>query len=141
MTEQYQAMTEEQHNEWVREKFQAANAFLAQHGVLTERVLTKDSRYMAPLVAIWKFSIQGVTDKVWAVSGEVPTDYMDASAAATPRDALRYFCYRWQQKADMILNGDTPPDAQQKAIAEEFIKNAERLYPLTENNAMWEEEV
>lgn len=140
MSEQTPTMNEEQRNQWVREKFQAANAFLAQNGLVTERVITQESRYIAPVVALWKFSLQGMSDKVWAVSGELPTDYIDAKVAATPREALRYFCYRWQKKADSILHADTPPDAQQKSIAEEFIKNAERIYPLTEQQELWQEE-
>jgi len=139
MTTQPQPMTEEQQATWVRDQFQKANAYLAEKGILTERVLTKESRYLIPQIAIWKFDVQGTTEKTWAISGEVPTDHISANAAGTARDALRYFCYRWQLQADKILQEGDSATATEKEFAALLVRNAESYYPLTEDEKMWAE--
>ncbi len=134
-------MTEQKMQEWVRAQFQRANAYLAERGLITNVILTKESRYFVPHVALWKFTLQGLTEKVWAITGnDLPTDHIDASFAATPQDALRYFSYRWQLKADKILNSETPSDAEQKEFAEILIRSAEKIYPMSEDASMWKEE-
>lgn len=45
---------QEQLAQWVREQFQKANKHLAENGVLFESVVIEDSRYLAPMVAVWK---------------------------------------------------------------------------------------
>ncbi|MCO4320639.1 DUF4826 family protein [Aliidiomarina quisquiliarum] len=134
------AMTEQEMQEWVRAQFQRANAYLAERGLITNVILTKESRYFAPHLAVWKFTLQGLTEKVWAITGnDLPTDHIDASFAATPQDALRYFSYRWQLKADKILASELPSDAKQQEFAQILIRSAEKIYPLSENPSLWQE--
>ncbi len=47
-------LTEEQQSAWVREQYQKATKYLAEKGLVTENVAPKDSRYLVPVVAIWK---------------------------------------------------------------------------------------
>ena len=54
---------------WVREQFQKANGYLVEKGILTDQVLVKESRYLMPHVALWKFTERGTTEKVWAITG------------------------------------------------------------------------
>ncbi|MCC5855030.1 MAG: DUF4826 family protein [Idiomarina sp.] len=135
-----QPLTEEQRAEWVREQFQAANAYLSERGILTERVLTKESRYLAPVVALWKFSVQGTTEKVWAISGSVPSDHIEATAASNAREALKYFCMRWQMRAFQIETAEPPADATQQDFARILVRSAEGLMPLVEQEDIWTEQ-
>lgn len=134
-----QQLTEEERSQWVREQFQKANAFLAEQGILTDRVLTKESRYLAPHLAVWKFTVRNTTDKVWAISGDLPTDVLPAQVAETPRDALRYFCYRWQMQAEDIMNSDKRQDPTQQEFARMLVQKAEQFFDLTEQDGAWQD--
>ncbi len=126
---------------WVREQFQHTNAYLAERGLLTNVVLTKECRYLIPHVALWKFTLQGLTEKVWAISGpDLPTDHIEASLAAKPQDALRYFSYRWQLKADNILNNEALVDSKQQEFAQILIRSAEKIFPMSEDASLWQNE-
>lgn len=140
MAEQTRPLTEEEHNKWVREQFQTANAYLAEQGLISERILTKDSRYLAPFVALWKFTIKGIEETVWAVTGDFPTDHIDTKIADNPRDALRYFCYRWQMRADKIIERGTAKTEEEQESAQRLIKAAESVFPLTESKELWAED-
>ena len=80
MAIQLPPMSQEETSKWVREQFQAANKFLAENGIISDRVLTKDSRYLAPYVAVWKFTTQD-RKELWLVNGDVPTDVAGKKAA------------------------------------------------------------
>lgn len=121
---------------WVREQFQKANGYLVEKGILTDQVLVKESRYLMPHVALWKFTERGTTEKVWAITGVCPTDHVDAKAAANAREALKHFCLRWQLRADTILNDPKSDDTQQK-FANLLINHAEACYELVEQEELW----
>ena len=83
-------MTDQQRSEWVREQFQKANKHLAENGVLFESVVTNESRYLVPYLAVWK--IKDTNNAMyWVMSGDLPTDYIAESTAATARDAIKHF--------------------------------------------------
>ncbi|WP_194755623.1 DUF4826 family protein [Aliidiomarina indica] len=130
-------MTEEQQNDWVREQFQKANGYLVEKGMITDQVLTKESLYLVPQIAVWKFTLKGVTEKVWAISGVVPTDHVDAKVAENPRDALRHFSLRWQLRAEEILNNKASDETQRK-FAGMLIVHAEACYDLVQNDELWQ---
>jgi hypothetical protein len=122
-------------SEWVREQFQRANKHLAEKGVLFDSVVIEESQYLAPYVAIWKIkALDG--NFFWAISGEVPADFMPYESAKTARDALRGFSLRWQLQADNILHSGTN-DKTQHAFADRLIVKAEAMYELFSNDEAW----
>lgn len=134
-------MNEEQMQTWVRSQYQTANGYLAERGLVTDRVLTKESRMLVPHVTVWKFSLQRLTEKVWVIAGaDLPTDHIDASLAETAQDALRYFSYMWQLKADKILANESGASQEQQTIADVLIQSAERIFQMSEEKQLWGEE-
>lgn len=137
MAEQQPHMTEAEASDWVRLQFQRANKFLAEKGILTDRVLTRESRYLVPHVAVWKFSTQDQVD-VWVVNGDVPSDVVGANAAKTAREALRHFSLQWQVQADKILTDEKlSQDPEQQKYAKFLIQSAENLYQTTQVEDLW----
>lgn len=141
MSEQQQSgqatpLTEEERNEWVREQFQNANQYLAERGMLSDRILTKESRYLVPNVAIWKFKLQN-GKKVWVINGRVTTDHVNADVAKTARDVIRHFSLNWQLKAENIDALGEAADPAQKGMVGILIRNAEALYELSEDERLW----
>ena len=55
LTPEEQAEAQKQSVIWQRECFQNAQKHLAEKGVIPQTVVEKESRFIAPLVAIWKF--------------------------------------------------------------------------------------
>lgn len=58
LTEKEQVITPEQRIAWQRECFQNAQKYLAEKGIMPKSVVDKDSRFLAPLCAMWKFKAQ-----------------------------------------------------------------------------------
>lgn len=135
-TQQTTNNPEEQMQIWVRERFQECNKYLAEKGILADKVLVDESRYMAPLVALWK--VKARDRKVfWVITGQLPADHVPATIASDPRDVLRHFSMSWQLKADAILNAEQQDPVQQK-FAALLIQRAEALYQLFNDDKYWQ---
>jgi len=128
-------VSQEQLSAWVKEQFQRANKHLAEQGVLFESVVTQESRYLAPFVAIWKIKASD-GKSYWVISGDVPADFMPYATEKTAREALRGFSLRWQMQADRILHSGSQ-DKTQHEFAERLILKAEQIYDLFANEQAW----
>lgn len=134
-----QTMTEEQRQLWVREQFQNANRYLAERGLISDQILTKESRYLVPDIAVWKFKLQN-GKRVWVINGRVTTDHVSVEAARTAREAMRYFSLQWQLKAENIAALGDAADATQRQMIDLLIRHAEDLYQIADNEAFWRNE-
>ncbi|RUO50863.1 DUF4826 family protein [Pseudidiomarina aquimaris] len=140
MAEQQQPqMTDEEASTWVREQFQAANKYLAENGIITDRVLTKESRYLVPYVAVWKFTTQDKKE-LWLVNGDVPTDVVGAKAAKDAREALRHIALQWQLKAQSIIDDPkAQQDDEQIKYAQYLISRAEGIHDAVQTESLWQQ--
>lgn len=130
------AEAEQQRAEWVRNQYQKANQYLAGKGIIPDNVAVTESRYLPPLVALWKLNTKD-KKSFWVISGDLPTDHMPFSAAATARDAMRSFSLNWQLKAENIINGGAI-DKTQQDFANLLVNRAQGLYELFEDDALWQ---
>lgn len=140
MSEQLTQQQQEQERvEWIRSQFQKANQYLAGKGIIPDNVAVTESRYLPPLVALWKLNTK---DKkaFWVISGDLPTDHMAFSAAATARDAMRTFSLNWQLKAEHIVSSDSVDKTQQE-FADLLVSRAQGLYELFEDDSIWQGQV
>ncbi len=131
-----QAVGEQQRVEWIRSQFQKANQYLAGKGIIPDNVAVTESRYMPPLVALWKLNTKD-RQAFWVISGDLPTDHMPFSAAANARDAMRSFSLNWQLKAEHIVNSESV-DKTQQDFANLLVSRAQGLYELFEDDALWQ---
>ncbi|MAD74619.1 MAG: DUF4826 domain-containing protein [Rheinheimera sp.] len=133
--QQPQAMSDQQRTEWVKSQYQKANQYLAGKGILPDNVAVTESRYLPPLVALWKLNTKD-KKSYWVISGDLPTDHMPFSAAPTARDAMRSFSLNWQLKAEHIVTSDSVDKTQQE-FADLLVSRAQGLYQLFEDEALW----
>jgi len=138
LTEEEQAQAHKQSIMWQRECFQNAQKHLAEKGVIPQTVIEKESRFIAPLVAVWKFKAQN-GKSYWVVTGRLPTDHAEASAAKDAREALRFFSMQWQLKADQLMQSGAV-DKTKVDFANLLINRAHGLYELFEKDDMWPNE-
>ena len=137
MSEQ-QTLQEEQIKAFQRDSYQAAQKHLAEKGLLPQTVYDKESRFLAPLCAVWKFKAQnGKT--YWVISGNLPTDHAEASAGSNAREMMRYFSLQWQVKAEQIMSSPRV-DKTQHNFAELLVRRAHGLYELYDNDKLWANE-
>lgn len=126
-------MTKEQQDNWVREQYFEATKYLANKGLVTESVADSDSRYLVPLMALWKINL---TDKstVWVICGDVPTDHISLAQDEPARDVVRHFTFKWQLQADTLLKSEIE---EQVNYANLLINKAEGLYDLYAKDELW----
>ncbi|AXT40531.1 DUF4826 family protein [Alteromonas sp. BL110] len=130
-----QPISEEEHANWVREQFQKANKFLAENGVLFDTVITEDSRYLMPYLAVWK--IKAMDGKLyWVISGDLPSDYTSIDNAKNAKEVLRHFSMHWQLKAENLINAKGA-DESQKAFGELLVNRAESLFAMQNTPELW----
>lgn len=129
--------SQEKLSEWVREQFQRANKHLAENGVLFDTVVTEESRYLAPYLAVWK--IKSTEKKFyWVISGDLPCDFASFEIAKNARDAIKHFSLQWQLKAENLLQSEGG-DQTQKEFAQLLIEKAENIYQVQANDELWSE--
>lgn len=136
LTQQTNELTDEQRAAWVRTQFQKANEYLATKGIIPDNVAVSESRYLPPLVAIWKLNTRDAKS-FWVISGDLPTDHMPLSAAPNAREVMRSFALHWQLKAEQIAQAGFS-DQTQVDFANLLVKRAEGLYDLFDNEQLWQ---
>ncbi len=129
-------MTDAETQEWVRLQFQRANLHLAEQGIVMESVAVAESRYLPPLIAVWK--IHGLNKNVvWAISGDVPVDYLPVAVASDAREAIKHFSYRWQMKAQQIIDNGISDNTSADYV-QLLVGRANMLYDLAESETLWQ---
>ncbi|GLP97857.1 DUF4826 family protein [Paraferrimonas sedimenticola] len=130
----------EQEAQWAREQFQKANRFLAEKGIVPDTVKVDESRFLAPLVAVWKLKASAPKGDYWVISGDVPTDCVEVKAAQDAREAMRYFSLQWQLKAQNLVDSGAVKDPTQAQFAQLLVSRAQGLYELYEDEKVWTNE-
>ena len=118
-----QPISDEERATWVREQFQKANKFLAENGVLFDSVVTEESRYLIPYLAVWKIKAMD-SKRYWVISGDLPSDYTSVDNAKDAKEALRHFAMHWQLKAENLINAKDADKTQKEFGALPKIKNS-----------------
>jgi hypothetical protein len=130
-------LSEEQRAAWVRDQYQAATKFLANKGLVTDSVSVEESRYIDPLVAVWK--LKTINNQwFWVICGDLPSDNIAIDVATDAKEAMRHFSMKWQLQAETILQNGTAT-TEQKDYAQLLISRAEGLYTLLNQKELWGE--
>lgn len=130
-------------DEWTRKQMQQAIDDILATGVFQgARVEARVAWVLKESVLVGQ--IREVIDQSrfrWIVAGNnVPTDHVDGAVAATPREALRHFCLKWQLGADRVTQAsENDPETgdlyRQRAAT--LVKQAEDLYEIVEADQFW----
>ena len=128
-------LTDEQRQEWVRSQYQVATKYLADKGLVTSSVMVEDSRYIAPVLSVWKLKLLDES-WVWVVCGDLPSDHVNIEVANNAKDVLRHFSMKWQLQAENI-NRNNDSDDEQREFARILISRADGLYKLCNDEKLW----
>ena len=125
---------------WLADERRKVMDFLRDEGCRHAGVADWPAFQLSPHLALWAVLSPLHAGRVgwWAISGDVPTDYMSSSDGEHPADALRYFSSQWKEVAGYLRRGEPHPtldfgDPQNApAIAEELEERAAALLKLAE---------
>lgn len=98
-------------NNWIAEERRKVMEYLTDEGCRHGGVADWPIFHVSPHVALWAVQSTRHPGSVgwWAISGDLPTDYMSSSDGEEPRDALNYFAAAWLEVAGYLRRGEPHP--------------------------------
>jgi len=146
MVEQTNTPEPDEVKAWLKKRTDEAVLELMVDGVYVDRLVEAKPVWAAPCqILIGKIRELGEPNRFrWFICGEVPTDHLEAAAAATPREAARHFAMKWQLDAARLReaahqqSGGTPASAPERDdYAGQLAARAEGLFALVNDAKIW----
>lgn len=99
---------------------------------------------VSPYVAVWEVpgSVSGARS-FWAISGDLPTDFLSADTLPDPRSAVRAIAERWELVARYMTEGKQHPTIsiashmEQGHLADLLAKRAQMLADWAAREEVW----
>lgn len=140
-------MDEEQEERWCEEQRKCVVDYLRGQGLAHGEVGDWPAWHIAPYVSVWAIESLKQPGFVgwWAISGDLPTDYVTCGPERHPRAALRDFAGRWKIAAAAFAEGRQPEGftmgsgAIRPDLAGLLEERAKMLLRLAEEDGVWEE--
>ena len=122
---------EEQLSDWTAQTLNNAVQELLDRGITDTPLVEAKPAWVFPFqILIGRIREQGDDAGFWwFISGDLPTDHVESSAAASAREAARYFALRWQIRA-----------ANEADAGNQLAERAEALYQLAEDDRLWSQD-
>ncbi len=97
---------------WLAQQRGNVQRYLETQGVRHLGVNFDCAWFVAPYVSVWTVRSLATPGSVgwWAISGDLPTDYLSGGDATDARSALVAFARRWQEVAERMRRGEDHPD-------------------------------
>lgn len=131
--------------QWIAEQRETVEDYLQREECHHRGVSREPVWHVAPYVAIWtveSLRSPGATGW-WAISGDVPTDYLSAHDAHDARSAMAAFADRWHSDSGHMLRGQEPPEThigppeQTKELGDLLRRRAQTLKEWAEDDDFW----
>jgi hypothetical protein len=140
--------TDQTDEQWVAAERTKVIDYLAQQQCQHGGVGEWPAFHVDPYFALW--AVQSLKEEGaigwWAVSGDVPTDYMSSGSGRHPREALRYFSSQWRAISDAMVAG-VPRDDYMIGSAEDWPElgpllrsRAILLLKFADDDGLWDNE-
>ena len=97
--------------EWYAERREELARYLENEGVEHGPIGDEPAWFVAPYVSIWAIESAGNPGQVgwWGISGDLPNDYVSASKAKDPREAMIAIGSLWKEAAEYMARGEKHP--------------------------------
>jgi hypothetical protein len=123
-------------------------AYLEREGVVHGELGQWPAWHIAPIAALWAIESKKSPGCVgwWAISGDLPFDYVSASKLKHPRDALRAIAESWLAQSALMARGETDPEisigppAEWPSLAPLLRSRASTLLEIAEDDDVWVED-
>jgi len=103
----------EEESAWVADERKKVVAYLAAQGVDHLGVGEWPAWHVCPYLAVWAVQSKKSPGVVgwWAISGDVPTDYIGSADAKHPREAMVHFSRQWDALSNHMARGVAHPNS------------------------------
>lgn len=134
---------------WIASQRKVVQEYLERERVDHLGVGEYPAFHVHPYVAVWAVQSKKAPGWVgwWAISGDLPTDYVSRGKIAHPREALRAFALHWREMSDYMLRGEEHPDVkigspdQWPELGDLLRRRAQILQSYADDDDIWEEEL
>jgi hypothetical protein len=131
---------------WLTEQRDIVRRYLQKEDVRHQGIAAEPQWFVAPYVAIWIVESTRHPDAVglWAISGDLPTDYMSGDDAIDARAALTAFAARWREVSAYMLRDEDHPNIKigrsdnRKELGDLLNRRAEIIQEFADDDQMWQ---
>lgn len=131
---------------WLAEERQKVLEYLEAEGCRHAGVADWPIFHVDFSLALWPVQSTKHTGRTgwWAISGDVPIDYMSSSDGEDPRDALRHFAAEWEDVASFMRRGESHPTLEMgnpkdwPEMAELLEQRAQALREYADDAEVWD---
>jgi hypothetical protein len=97
---------------WIEAERKQAEDYLREQGVDHLGVGEFPAFHVHPYLALWAVQSKSSPGSIgwWAITGDLPTDYISSNEGRHPREALRAFARHWRKVSGCMLRGEPHPD-------------------------------
>jgi hypothetical protein len=136
-------------NQWVASQRKGVEEYLKRERVQHLGVGEYPAFLVRPYLAVWAVQSKRAPGWVgwWAISGDLPTDYVSRGKIAHPREALRAFARKWREVSEYMLLGKKHPQIrigradQRLELGDLLRRRAQILQSCADDDAIWDEEL
>lgn len=136
-------------SKWFAERREEVSQYLQREGVRHGQIGMEPAWYLAPYVSIWAIESLEYSGSVewWAISGDMPNDYVSAEEARNPREAVRAIASLWKEAAQYMARGERHPTFcigsgdQDAELAPMLASRADLLLEWVGDHEVWEDEL
>ncbi|MEM6393305.1 MAG: DUF4826 family protein [Planctomycetota bacterium] len=107
--EEDHTITDPKEAAWAVRQREVVESYLQEQGCEHAGVSLEPRWFLSPYLAVWAVRSKADPDFIgwWAISGDVPTDYLTATDnIQCVADVLSAFSYQWSEAAEKIRNGE-----------------------------------
>jgi hypothetical protein len=133
---------------WCQDRRAEVSKHLQREGVDHGRIGEWPAWHIAPYVSVW--AIESITRPGWvgwwAISGDLPTDYVSAKEIKQPREAVLAIANRWLEVSSCLARGVPHPElkigtsTEWPSSAPLLESRASTLLEWANDQSLWEEE-
>lgn len=132
--------------QWNAERRDEVLSYLDSEGIPDNHIGFDPAWSLAPYVSIWAISSSANPDAIagWAISGDLPTDYVASTKARTPREAANAIASLWAEAAQFMIRGERHPTfsigsgEREEELAPLLTSRAALLLEWVEDPEIWE---
>lgn len=134
--------------QWIADRRAEVSEYLRQEGVMHGQIGAEPAWYLVPYVSIWAIESLVNPSSVgwWAISGDMPNDYVSAAKASNPREAVGAIASLWKEAAEYMARGERHPTfvigsgERMEELAPMPASRAEMLLEWVSDPEAWEED-
>jgi hypothetical protein len=137
----------EEEQAWIGSEREKVIAYLATQGIDHLGIGEWPAFHLHPYLAIWAVQSKLLPGSIgwWAISGDLPTDYMSGGGVRHPRKAMEHFSRQWAEVSDFMRRGEAHPDTKigkkenWPDLAPLLRSRSKLLGEFAANDKLWEE--